>query len=147
MIVMTFSAGCSKGLVKSLKYTKAVDNAAEACEVAEVLSDSQHLAYDYMQTYELWGEEGACFDISVESTGGNIDILIMDVDNYINYDKGFEEGINKQFRAVTYKDVNSENFQYCLPESGTHYMVIENSKFLKGGADARCGVDISVSVK
>ncbi len=145
LVLMTFSAGCSKGLVTALKSMKVGMHASEAYDNEELISDSQYLQYDYIQKYEIWGEKGVSFDISVKSSG-NIDILILDVENYMKYTNGFENGINKPFRGSIYKNVNSKDFQYCLPETGTYYMIIENSKFVSGGADARRGVNIEVSV-
>lgn len=113
----------------------------------EPIVETIDVPYDYIQPYELWGEKGVSFAITIKTDGAPVDLLILDTENYIKFSKAFENDISETWDAVIYRDVISKEFSYTLPDHGTYYLVIENSEFTTNGADAKRDVSVSVRIE
>lgn len=111
------------------------------------IDETINIPYDYVQPYELSGEKGATFDISIKTDGSPVDILIFDSENYLEYDKAFETGSGGKWKSVMYRDIVSKSFSYTLPEIGSYWLVIENSEFTSNGADAKRSVNVTVKIE
>jgi len=104
-----------------------------------------NIPYNTNSYYSFNGNSGNIYHISV-SAGSLIDILVMDQSNFNSYQNAFKSGSAISFNAVSYKSVSSKDFTYILPNSGTYYVVIDNSPFLNGGADAKTSVIASTKI-
>jgi hypothetical protein len=113
----------------------------------EPIKETIQVPYDHCRPYELWGEKGVYFDIEIKTDGAPVDVLILNTENYIKYNKAFTEGISTKWNGIFHRDIVSKKFRFTLPESGTYYMIIENSKFTSDGADAKREVNIAVSIE
>jgi hypothetical protein len=109
--------------------------------------ETKNVPYDYIQPYELSGEKGAKFNIEIKTDGAPVDILVLDSKNYIIYNNDFENGAHDSWKSVIHRDIVSKSFSYKLPETGTYYLVIENSDFSKDGADAKRAVNVAIKIE
>ena len=110
------------------------------------LDEIINVPYDYMDGYELWGDKGARFTFFVKTDGAPVDLLLLDAVNYQKYDGAFcYEGCGT-WNGYTYRDIVQKKFSYVLPETGTYYLVIENSDFIDNGADAKRAVNVAVKI-
>ena len=136
-----------KPLLSILLILAAVSIAGCADTKMEPIVETINVLYDTIQPYELMGEKGACFNIEIRTDGSPIDILLLDTENYNIYGNAFENDILHSWKGVAYRDIVSKKFSFTLPKSGTYYMVIENSRFIKNGADAKRNVNVAVRIE
>jgi len=122
------------------------DNLVKSDTAISVFDETDNLEYNYIIHYLLSGDQGYQFNIKITTDGAPVDILILDENNYLEYSNAFEKRSSFSINGVFYKNVVSKNFKYTLPSRGKYYLVIENSKFLKDGADAKRAVNYQVSV-
>lgn len=106
-----------------------------------------NVPYDYSQPFILSGEKGASFAIEIKTDGAPVDILILDSKNYAIYNNDFKNNAHDPWKSVTHHDIVSKSFSYKLPENGTYYLVIENSRFTQDGADAKRSVNVAVKIE
>jgi len=104
-----------------------------------VVNNLVNIPYNTNEAYSFTGNSGNVYHVSVGASS-LIDILVMDQTNYNIYQNAFKSGSAVTFTSVSYKSVSSKDFDYILPSSGTYYVVVDNSPFLTGGADAKTSV-------
>ena len=105
-----------------------------------------NVPYNYMQPYELWGEKGARFTFFVKTDGAPVDLLLLDAVNYQKYEDAFCYEGSGTWNGYTYRDIVQKKFSYVLPETGTYWLLIENSNFIDNGADAKRNVNVAVKI-
>jgi len=103
------------------------------------------IQYNHIKYSSFSANSGDSFQISV-SASNPVDVLIFDQNNFKIYQKGFTSGSAVSFRGAIYKSIKSKEITYVAPNSGTYYIVIENSDFLSNGADAKTTVVSSVKI-
>lgn len=106
-----------------------------------------NIPYDSFKSYTLSGENGDNFAIEIKTDGAPVDILILDSKNHSIYNNNFETDAHDSLTSVTHRNIMSMSFSYALPDTGTYYLVIENSQFTNDGADAKRSVNVSVKIK
>ncbi|MEI7942247.1 MAG: hypothetical protein WCH76_03650 [Candidatus Riflemargulisbacteria bacterium] len=154
IIFLIFSSGCSKAGTIATAARAAADTGNQYAKnepqnaIPVIEAPMNNLEYDHIKSYPLAGDKGYLFTIEVTSAVFlPVDVLIMDKDNFDIYTNDFKTGEMVPFNAVIHKNVVSDTFYYSLPAQGKYYLVIENSRFLAGGADAKKAVIYSLYVK
>jgi hypothetical protein len=116
-----------------------------------MIDETKNVPYDYIQPYELSGEQGDRFSIEIKTDGAPIDILILDTENFTKYNKSFTNDVYGNWNGVINRDIVSKEFSFSLPTSGTYYLrfrqVLENSQFTSNGADAKRSVNVAIRIK
>jgi hypothetical protein len=105
-----------------------------------------NVPYDFATPYKLSGEKGETFSIEIKTDGAPVDLLVLDSTNYKIYMNDFKNDAHDSWRSVIHRDIVSKSFSYRLPDTGTYYLVIENSRFSKDGADAKRSVNVAVKI-
>lgn len=153
-ISFVISAGCtrvaesaveSKAAVVAVKGVQHMGTYVPEPDVADtsavdsipILSRMIVVEYDHVEYYLLAGDQGYTFSINVSSCTSPVDVLILDQENLDIYLNGFEKGNKASFKGVIQKNIAAFTRNYQLPAQGKYYLVVENSQFLKDGADSR----------
>ncbi|UUX92670.1 hypothetical protein [Methanoplanus endosymbiosus] len=134
LVVSTLICGC---LSDKLNFSN---------DMEEPIDEVITLDEEYIQSYSLTGIKGAVFDIQIVTDGAPVDLWIFDDENYINYDKSFEDGLNYKWKGISHKIINNKKISYKLPDTGTYYLVIENAYFTEEGANAGRKVNLRVII-
>ena len=111
-----------------------------------VFNEMITIPHNHLHSYPIAGDQGYQFNIEIKTDGAPVNVLIMDHDTYLNYLNAYKHSSSISFTAVTYTYVVSKNFSYMLPSQGQYYLVIDNSGFLKDGADAKRAVNVQIKV-
>jgi len=127
LILLAMGAGCvSQTLFDETAY---VDNDYEVHYSFEVIDTPVNL------------------QISLETDGNPVDLIVLDEENFNIFDDGISSGIFKNFRAIGSNPFIIQTTEtYSLTNKGTYYIVIENTDFLPNGADAGQGVKYSITI-
>lgn len=124
VVVACSFSGCAKAVSKA-KFLKAGDHALDA--VASTYTDSDTLSWNWMQTYELFGEKGTKFKIHYEGNAP-VDLLILDAKNYNIYDRAIESGrYTSQINGKYWSDRKEVNIAFTQPDNQQYYFVIDNT--------------------
>ena len=139
-------------IVPAIRGAVGAGNAINAnSDVSETLipitSELKIIPYNSLQSYLLAGDAGYQFNIDVTSTGGPVDILIFDENNYLIYANAFKSGSNAGYAETVYRKVHSQNFEYILPSQGKYYLVIENPWVLSIGTPAKNDVIVNTVIE
>src|SRR5208337_1961160 len=110
-----------------------------------IVNNIVNIPYNINEEYSFNGNSGNVYHISVGASS-LINILVMDQTNYNIYQNAFKSGSAVTFTSVSYKSVRSQDFDYILPNSGTYYVVIDNSPFLTGSANSKTSVMASTKI-
>jgi len=120
---------------------------ADSSNAIPVVDETKTAFHDHSLSYLLAGDQGYQFNIEITTDGAPVDVLVLDENNYQVYSNAFKNGGSTSFNGVIYTYVVTKNFQYVLPSQGKYYLVIENTLFLKDGADAKRDVNVQVTVE
>ncbi len=116
----------------------------------EVINETTTINADEIKYYSFSGEEGVTITVSINVTsGGPIDILLLDSSNFQTYKNAFVSGSSTNFEYYvdgSALSVKSKTYEFTLPSSQTYYIVIENADFTSGGASPQGSVDVKIVV-
>ena len=147
LIVLVIAAcsfsGCAKAVSKA-KFLKAGEHALDA--YASTYSDSDTLSWNWMQTYELYGEKGTEFRIHYK---GNVpvDLMILDAQNYNIYDRALDSGrYTTKIDGKCWLNKNEVNIVFTQPDNRQYYLVIDNTDLFANGAKSGRSVTYSLTL-
>ena len=135
-------SGCAKAVSKA-KFLKAGDAVADA---ASTYTDSDTLSWNWMQTYELYGETGTEFRIHYKGNAP-VDLMILDVQNYNIYNRAVDSGrYTTKINGKFWLNKNEVNIVFTQPDTRQYYLVIDNTDLFSNGAKSGRSVTYSLTL-
>ncbi|HPD11263.1 MAG TPA: hypothetical protein PLN56_09760 [Methanoregulaceae archaeon] len=140
VIVACCSSGCAKIAPRLAKIPSKID------AHTSTYSDSDTLPWNWMQTYELYGEKGTEFKIRYKGNAP-VDLMILDAQNYKIYCRAIDSGrYTTKINGKYWLNRNEANIAFTQPDNKQYYFVIDNTDIFSNGAKSGRSVAYTITL-
>ena len=119
-------------------------------KASSLLDESKQLNSGQYQYYSFSGTKGVNIQVNfTESSGGAVNVLLMDSGNYSLFSSDCSNGGTTSFYyyvAGSSLQTLGKSYSFTLPETQTYYVVIDNGGCVSGGATPSGSVSFHIVI-